>query len=131
MKTINLKELKSLHNRYKTITMKEMEQARLKTLNKNNSYTLSSHSLVLAFKRYLTNFGNKQTCILCKKVKFNCDNCIYPIITGYHCVDGINETSYYSIDNAETVKTLHKAYRERAKHIKQIIIAAESNKKLL
>lgn len=103
----NLAEFKELIKRYKTITLDEIKEENMSLAE-------------------LTGFGSTSTCQLCQAIKANCKYCVYGKAwrdrcgcPSYRCTTGKNRKTYDAIENAITPKELLKAYRNRAKHLKE------------
>lgn len=115
----NLKEFKELIERYETITIgeirKEWKDIKAKKERRSAHYVAQS----------LTGFGGSRTCTLCVAIdqrRYNdCNGCVYfkNYKEGFGCINTINEPSYRLVDYAETPTQLLKAYRNRAKHLRE------------
>ena len=103
----NIKEARSLIKRYETITLEEIHGA---FVSEKNTYIA---------KKLLTGFGSLGTCTLCIRVSSLCYDCIYEREKA--CMYGNNEKTYNAIENAKTPEELLEAYRNRAKHIINIL----------
>lgn len=107
----NLKEFKALIERYETIQLPEIEAA----------FKIPDCEV----KKYLTGFGNWETCSLCQAVSFGylveCSDCMYEKNLG--CIYGVAKATktYESIDLADTPKQLLTAYRNRAKFMRKLL----------
>ena len=110
MKAKNLKQFKALIERYETITLEEIEK-------------VHDDFYMYATPNTLTGFGNNLTCSLCSKDNkiIDCVNCVYNIRTSKHCNEGVNLKTFAKIVYAETPKSLLKAFRARAKHMKTLL----------
>lgn len=100
-KAVNIKEFWELIDRYESITLKEIKKEPI---------------IDYFAKKLLTGFGNLNTCTLCHVCRLNCFFCVYGYINA--CSDKSFEESYDEIYDAETPKGLLKAYRNRAKVMK-------------
>jgi hypothetical protein len=116
----NLPEFKALIERYESITLDEIE----------SEYLIIFDAFTIANK--LTGYGEKCTCTLCKPLLgaisegsiTKCQFCVYREGKPYninYCVELENEKTYYMINNAKTPEYLLKAFKARAKHMRNIL----------
>jgi len=108
MKPKNVKEFKKLIERYESITLEEIEdQAEL---------LVEFNATHIAHK--LTGFGYSKSCTLCRKVKENCNLCVYAKdgIGHFNCLD---DKSYDNIDRATSSEELKKAFKRRAIYLRK------------
>ena len=75
----------------------------------------------------LTGYGDSSKCKLCRPIKSNCELCVYGKLnhktteTNLFCNTGINKKTYFDISDSQTPKKLLKAYKARAKHMRNIL----------
>ena len=114
MKPRNIKEFKALVERYESITLEEIEEKWIPSLNgRYNGYRVA---------RNITGFGTTNTCSLCKAVTseagYNiCIDCVYESNEACHARE--NNKTYDMIFEAKTSKQLLSAFRARAKHLRK------------
>jgi len=141
MKTLNIDTAKLLVNRYRSITIAEIEDTTTK-IALPLSYKTNVKEYGKTIMYLLTGFG--KYCVLCGKAhelfiksnSFNgfrgyskCIYCIYSKNVKYlspKCMYGKNAKSYNRIACAKTAKELHKAIRLRANHIEKLIKKIEN-----
>ena len=115
----NLKEAKELLERYKNITLEQLEE----------SYRNSPKSFGYKILNKITGFGETLSCTLCQSVRGDCDHCIYSFRSTeddfcLHCVDII----YKQMSNAETAEKLFNAIQKRISYLTHVIEWYESFK---
>lgn len=106
----NLKEAKELLERYKSITMEQLEEA-----YKENPYVNGEKIM-----RNITGFGKTSSCILCLAVNEVCGKCIYSFrYSGYYppCIDNIYDEIHY----AKNAKDLFAAIQKRISYLTNVI----------
>ena len=122
--------VKSLVRKYETATEGKL-------LIRTVGWETSDRNIYIDFgnlKKKYSGFGNYRTCSLCKLNLIreadppDCEGCIYGIskITYgmYHCAacsNGTHQKTYFAIEDAITIPSLVKAYKARAKHIRNIM----------
>ena len=108
----NLKEAKKLLEKYKSITLEELEE-------KYEKYPYITGLHVL---NAITGFGSTKDCIICQKVYCMCCNCIYSFRMDNGqmkgpCVDII----YQEMKETLSAKELYNAIRKRISYLTHII----------
>ena len=109
----NLKEFKTLIERYETIGIEEIRKAWKKGKAKHNSTHFIAQSL--------TGFGGNGHCTLCLAIDSHCEDCVYNLYSddhSFHCINTLNLPTYEGINHAKTPTELLKGYRTRAEHMK-------------
>jgi len=119
MKTVNIKEFKTLIIRYETITLEEIKIA------------FAKKTALEIMKRNLTGFGSKSHCTLCQKIgwepgeSLDCSKCVYYQIVFdtdfYPCNSNENKETYNEIDCAGRPESLIVAYHNRARYMRTIL----------
>lgn len=111
----NLKEFKNLLERYRTITLEEINEV-WESTNHDSDDTLKA----------LTGFGYATTCNLCNVIDRNCSKCIWSRgreckspYSPFWCVN--NSKTYNKIEHFATPEELLLAYRNRAKYMIQFL----------
>jgi hypothetical protein len=112
----NLKEAKELLEKYESITLEEIERTYLE--NQERHYLFDGHDVL----NKLVGFGDENTCMLCKAVQGECDNCIYKFREreGFAippCVDLI----YREICDSFNPKDTFKALQKRISYLEHVI----------
>jgi len=114
----NYKEAQALVDRYRTVTLEEINAAW------DHQFPTSETGLETAYK--LIGFGRHRSCTLCIKSSGNnngydrnCSKCIYECTCG--CFNGAHNPTYQGIAKAKTPEDLLAAFRARAEHIKMIV----------
>ena len=117
----NLKEAKELLEKYKSITLEELEQ-------KYKTYALKyfhfNEGKEVMYR--ITRFGSSY-CILCIGVNSNCSNCIYSFRNskkGPPCMDII----YKEMEKATSAEELFNAIQKRISYLNHIIEWYETRK---
>jgi hypothetical protein len=120
MEILNLKAAEALVARYNSITIEEIKAKNMRHFPYD---TVES----------LTGFGSRATCTLCQALpqdrpSIMCQYCIYAIDltivddeNSHYCVCGEHAETYDAIEDATTPEELLTAYRNRAKHIEEIL----------
>lgn len=110
----NLKQFKALIKKYKSIRLKDI----------NCLFGYSSEDIA----NYLTGFGSKASCSLCRDKDgfiIDCIDCVYAKSVRnckeFHCAKNSNAYTYNAIINAGTSKELFRAFRDRAAHMEEIL----------
>ena len=112
----NLKEAKELLEKYKSITLEQLEQKYKKFPGYNGNLIM----------RTFTDFGTIY-CILCKSVNGYCSKCIYSFRDEKptpQCVDLI----YKEMESAESAEELFNAIQKRISYLTHVIEWYESFK---
>jgi hypothetical protein len=117
----NVKEFKTLIERYETITLEEIEEVWSNKKEIESLDLVGEYSTKVAYK--LTGFGWNFSCSLCIACDEICSECVYEI--NYGCFKSELRESYYNIVNSETESELLNAFRERAKVLR--LYAKENN----
>ena len=108
----NLKEAKELLEKYKSITLEELEEK----YEKKYAYITGYHVL-----NAITGFGSIKDCIICQKVHSICYNCIYSfrldIQSSAPCMDII----YQEMKEAMSAEELFNAIQKRINYLTHII----------
>ena len=105
----NLKEAKELLEKYKSITLEQLEQRYKKFPNSKGKFIMQT----------FTNFGTVG-CILCESVNGVCSNCIYSFRNERHnlqCMDII----YKEMEKATSAEELFNATQKRINYLTHII----------
>ena len=105
----NLPEFKALIERYKTITLEEIEEA------------FDGNDYLSNVKESLTGFGFCLTCSLCRATVNNhgyvmCYDCIYEVFNGCQ-----RHETYKAIDESTEPAELLAAYRARAEYMETLL----------
>lgn len=111
----NLKEAKELLEKYKSITLEQLEE------DYEKDPILSGFDIL----NKITGFGNTTSCILCKAVNEECVNCIYSFRIDerpFPCIDKI----YTEMDKATSAEELFNAIQKRISYLTHIIEWYES-----
>lgn len=106
----NLKEAKELLEKYKSITLKQLEKYYEK------DPILSGFDIL----NKITGFGNTASCILCKAVNEGCVNCIYSFRIderSFPCIDKI----YIEMNRATSAEELFNAIQKRISYLTHVI----------
>lgn len=117
----NLKEAKELLEKYKSITIEELEQKYKIIASEHFHYKKGKRVM-----HSITRFGSSH-CILCIGVNSNCPNCIYSFRdkTPYlSCIDII----YKEMENATSAEELYNAIQKRISYLTHVIEWYESYK---
>jgi len=130
----NTKEAQKLIKKYNSITLEEIEEL---ITSRNLMFIKTLTGLLSSIQNKLTGFGTSITCTLCQCTlgeviqesifdEFNiCKDCIYgpgkKYSHRYSCVVGSNRLTYDAIAEAITPEQLLKTYKNRAKHIQNIL----------
>lgn len=107
----NLKEAKELLEKYKSITIEQLEEVY------DEGCLIKTGDEVL---NELTGFGNTSSCILCLAVNEVCENCIYSFRIqerGVPCLDKI----YNEMCNAMNAEDLFVAIQKRIRYLTKVI----------
>jgi len=123
----NLKQAKELLALYESITKDQLLEAAGKYECNSNIYSILSD---------MTGFGSDQ-CKLCKPILSECEECIYTFefdenaefedgFSPEYCRHGNNKVTYYAIRNADSIDSLFKAVKNRAFHLKMVILNYEA-----
>ena len=110
----NLKEAKELLEKYKSITLKELEQ-KYKIFAPKHFYFREGREVM----RRITGFGSPQ-CILCIGAYCVCENCIYSFRNSQRevpCIDII----YKEMENATSAEELFNALQKRISYLTHVI----------
>lgn len=113
----NLKAAKELLEKYKSITLEQLEE----------DYEGDFIPLGFDILNKITGFGETTSCILCKAVNGVCVNCIYSFrISGRKvpCLDEI----YKEMENATSAEELYNALQKRISYLTHVIEWYETNK---
>lgn len=105
----NLKEAKELLEKYKSITLEELEQKYKRFPNHNGKFIMQT----------FTDFGTVY-CPLCKSVNSACSKCIYSFIKEklvLQCMDII----YKEMENAMNAQDLFAAIQKRISYLTHVI----------
>ena len=111
MKPQNIKEAKALIERYRSITLEEINAVR-----ESETFDLDD------VPSCLTGFGSRMTCSLCIAVgasSYNIEGCKECIYNGY--LKCTKHKTYKAIGVPETAEKLLKAFRNRADYIETLI----------
>lgn len=111
---LNITEFFNLIKRYESITLEEIDKI---------SFGLTPFSTA----NKLTGYGYGHTCKLCKYFEkergtTKCWDCVYTQFTEFKCFEGSNAFTYLNINLAENSKELLEAFRDRANHMREIIV---------
>lgn len=107
----NLKEAKELLEKYKSITLEQLEEAY------NGEFLFGMGDEVL---NEITGFGRNDSCMLCLAVNEVCENCIYSFrlpSESAPCIDGI----YDEMCNALNAEDLFVAIQKRISYLTKVI----------
>ena len=104
----NLKEAKKLLEKYKSITLEQLEQRYKRYPGYRGKFIMFT----------FTDFGTT-SCLLCKSVNSNCSDCIYSFRNEnpIQCIDII----YKEIYNATSAEELYNAIQKRISYLNHII----------
>lgn len=108
----NLKEAKELLEKYKSITLEELEQ-------KYKIFALKHFCFGREIMRRITGFGSS-SCILCIGVNSVCKNCIYSFRNSQRevpCIDII----YKEMEDATSAEELYNAIQKRISYLTHVI----------
>ena len=112
----NLKEAKELLEKYKSITLEQLEQ-------KYKRYPYYNGKLIM---QTFTGFGTIY-CIICESANNNCSNCIYSFRdekSALQCMDII----YREMEKATSAEELYNAIQKRISYLTHVIEWYESYK---
>jgi hypothetical protein len=119
MKPKNIEEAKALIKKYRSITIEKIKRL----WGKQPRVTFFRMGEDVANK--LTGFGRLESCPLChpitKRLRPNCNECIYRSASFSECQIGENEKTYDAIYGAETPRQLLTAFHKRADHIEKLL----------
>ena len=125
MKAKNLKEFKALKKRYESITLEEIKDTVVSLPNTADVLRFVIFQAAGVYKQKankLTGFGSSSTCSLCRvKCLSECEGCVYLVMTGDGCNQGINLKTYIRICEANSPTKLRNAFRARAKHMQTLL----------
>lgn len=107
----NLKEAKKLLEKYKSITLEQLEEAY------DEEYLTKTGNVIL---NKITGFGETSSCILCLAVNEVCENCIYSFRLQERHVPCLDKT-YDEICNAESAEQLFTAIQNRISYLNNVI----------
>ena len=105
----NLKEAKELIEKYKSITLEQLEQRYKKFPNSKGKFIMQT----------FTNFSTVH-CILCKSANGVCSNCIYSFINekpALQCMDSI----YKEMSDSISAEELFNALQKRISYLTHVI----------
>lgn len=115
----NLKQFKELIQRYEKVTMEQV----MEHFDKNGMGSADAINSL---------FRDGNGCILCIGAQdeftfeIDCRECVYGVgcknIDSIKCLSGENEKTYYAMNYADTPETLLQACRNRAEHMKKLLI---------
>lgn len=112
----NIKAAKELLEKYKSITLEQLEE------DYEKDPILSGFDIL----NKITGFGNTTSCILCKAINEECVNCIYSFRIDerpFPCIDKI----YTEMDKATSAEELFNAIQKRISYLTHIIEWYETN----
>lgn len=112
----NLKEAKELLEKYKSITLEQLEK----------DYKENPILVGFDFLNKITGFGDTNSCILCTAVNEGCVNCIYSFRIDerpFPCLDKI----YIEMDRATSAEELFNAIQKRISYLTHVIEWYETN----
>ena len=107
----NLKEAKELLEKYKSITLEQLEEAY------DEEYLTKTGNVVL---NKITGFGETSSCILCLAVNEVCENCIYSFRIQERSVPCLYKV-YNEICNALNAEDLFVAIQKRISYLTKVI----------
>lgn len=107
----NLKEAKELLEKYKSITLEELEEK-----YKKYAYVTGYHVM-----NAITGFGNIKDCIICHKVCSICSNCVYSFRLDVQRVSPCIDTIYREMSEALSAKELFNAIQKRISYLTHVI----------
>ena len=111
----NIEAAKELLEKYKNITLEELERAYKKYKFIHGKQVMYN----------ITNFGSV-LCIICKSASNNCSNCIYSFIdekSVLQCMDII----YKEMEKATSAEELYNAIQKRISYLTHVIEWYETN----
>ena len=123
----NIKEFKELIERYESITLEEIEKAKIEVADEDDPRDFAD---LIAHK--LTGYGSAMTCTLCLSSELQgCNGCYYTITKAKHCggYQGLSAAdeqreafrTSYAIGKASTSEELLKAFKERAAFMRKLM----------
>ena len=107
----NLKEAKELLEKYKSITLEQLEEAY------DEEYLTKTGNVIL---NKITGFGETSSCILCLAVNEVCENCIYSFRIQERSVPCLDKV-YNEIYNAMNAEDLFVAIQKRISYLTKVI----------
>ena len=114
----NLEVAKELLEKYKSVTLEELEQVFKDLQESQEVYDhIIDGDMVL---NTITGFGETYTCLLCKAVNGICKDCIYSFRLNERpipCIDII----YRRICNSETAEELYQYLQQRISYLSHVI----------
>jgi len=114
----NLEEFEALIKKYRSITLEEITAP-------PNIIHVALHGDSTA--RRLTGFGDKDTCILCKKSK--CEGCVYGVLhTFCNSTKSRSNITFNAIRFSKTPEKLLEAFRNRADYMENLLIKNDLKK---
>lgn len=106
----NLREAKELLEKYKSITLEQLEEA----------FEENPYSVGVEIINEITGFGRLTTCMLCLAVEGLCRNCIYSFRYSEGIIPCVDIT-YSAIYHATNAKNLFAAIQKRINYLTHVI----------
>ena len=106
----NLKEAKELLEKYKSITLKDLEK----------NYNLFPYLEGCDIMYRITEFGSSK-CILCTSAHYHCDNCIYSFRKKEEHTIPCMDIIYKEISHATSAEELYNAIQKRISYLTHVI----------
>lgn len=112
----NIEAAKELLEKYKSITLEELEQKYKKFYGYKGKLIMST----------FTNFGTR-FCILCTSANCICSNCIYSF-RNEKSIPQCKDIIYKEMENAKSAEELYNAIQKRISYLNHVIQWYETNK---
>jgi len=112
----NLKEFKALIERYRSITIEEVEEAW-----GESTKNVSSDFIAFDTANSITGYGSLTKCSLCSVIYAICPDCVYGHITNNNDVPCTYHITYDAIKLSKSPTELLQAFRNRADYMENLL----------